>query len=162
MLQLDEGYDDEGNEYSEEEEDESDAEEDNEDEVFIGSGGGHLEITEEDGSDTDTSGSNTTSAGEVTPREENGDSDAGILAGIFGPVRVVELVQDSEGEAGGGGGVSREKRGRETNKVRESARRKAADEGQDYNDGEDDEEEEEKPAQVLTSLLMIQIDITYN
>lgn len=159
LLQLDEGYDDDGNEYSEEEEDESDAEEDNEDEVFIGSGGGHLEIvTEEDSSDTDTSGSNTTSTGEVTPLEED---DTGILAGIFGPVRVVELVQDSEGEAGGGGGgVSREKRGRETNKVRESARRKAADEGQDYNDGEDDEEE--KPAQVLTSLLMIQIDITYN
>lgn len=162
LLQLDEGYDDDGNEYSEEEEDESDAEEDNEDEVFISSSGGHLEIVTEDGSDTDTSGSNTTSAGEVTPPEENGDSDAGILAGIFGPVRVVELVQDSEGESGGsGGGVSREKRGRETNKVRESARRKAADEEQDHNDGEDDDEEE-KPAQVLTSLLMIQIYITYN
>lgn len=105
-----------------------------------------------DSGDTDTSGSNNTSPGEVTPlvfMEGDEDSDSGAL---FGPIRAVELVHDSEGEAGGSGsggsGVSREKRGRETDKVRENGRRRnAADE--DQNDGdEEDNDEEEKPAQV--------------
>lgn len=131
LLQLDEGYDGQSSGYSEEEE-ESNTEEDAEFEV---SSPGYLESVTED-----SSGSNTTSADEVASPVYAGESE------VFEPARGVELAQDSEGEAGSG--VSREKRGRETDKVRESARRKAADEEQDYNDGEDDEEE--KPAQVLT------------
>lgn len=162
LLQLDEGYEDEENYYSDEEEEEEeeetdgpDGEEDAEEaSVFIGPNGGHLEIVMEegdDGGDTDTSGSNNTSSGEVTPlvyMEGDEDSDSGM----FG-LRVRELVQDIEGETGGGGSGGnggREKRGRETDKAQESRRRRnATDEEQDHDDGEDDDEEE-KPAQVTT------------
>lgn len=160
LLQLDEGYEDEENDYSEEDEGEDeedeeeetdgpDGEEDGEAEVFINPYSGLLEIvTEEgdDGGDTDTSGSNNTSSGEVTPLVYmEGDEDS--IIGLFG-LRVGELVQDIEGETGGGGsggnGVGREKRGRETGKVKESGRRRNATDKEQ--DGEDDDEE--KPAQV--------------
>lgn len=146
LLQLDEGYEDEEDEYSEEEEEEDETDE---------SGGEDVEIEGGvDSGDTDTSGSNNTSPGEVTPLVfMEGDEDSDSVA-LFGPVRAVELVQDSEGEAGGsssgsgGSGMSGEKRGRETDKVRENGRRRnAADEEQDDGDGEDNDEED-KPAQV--------------
>lgn len=172
LLQLDEGYEDEENYYSDEEEDEEDEEEETdgpdgeegETEVFINPYSGHLDIVTEEGDnggDTDTSGSNNTSSGEVTPlvyMEEDEDN----IIGLFG-LRVAELMHDIEGETGGGGsggnGVGREKRGRETDKVKESGRRRnATDKEQDHDDGEDDDEEE-KPAQVPP---MIQVYIAHN
>lgn len=174
LIQLDEGYDDEGNGYSEEEEEEedddesqsTDADAEAEVEVFLGPGGGHVEVvTEEESSETDTSVSNstsTTSSGEVggftsyysfgpdpeSSVEESEDSDGGLLTGVIGPVRVVELVQDSEGDIGSDG---REKRGRESNKVHGgNGRRRKAEGGEHDDDEADDDDEEERPAQVLT------------
>lgn len=165
LLQLDEGYDDEGHDYSEEEEagpPSTDADSEAEVGAFLGPGGGHVEVvTQGEGSETDTSVSNSTSTAssedvgftsyysfgaEIESSVEESEGDSRVLAGVFGPVGVVELVQDSEGEAGAGG---REKHVKKADKVRESGRRrKASDEGRE-GEAEDDDDEEEKPAQVF-------------
>lgn len=128
--------------------------------VFIVPGGGHVELSTEEGSETDTSASTTaTDSQEETAEtyhsvpasvvgttdvgsglEDDGEQRDNILDTI-GPVRVVEFVQDSEGEGD---------KSCETGRAHDNGKRRKAHDGDrdDEYDDADEDEGEEKPVQV--------------
>lgn len=134
--------------------------------MFIGPGGGHVEVMTEEGSETESTSVSTSTAssqeGEtlgtyhlfaaaVHAAAHLGYSFVEGVEGVnnsidtFGPVRIVELVQDSEGEAG--------EPARGSSRVHDSGQRRKADDEGHEDDECSDSDEEEKPAQVLLSFI---------